>query len=48
MTFSSGLSQKLIVVVMMGIESLGDEIRKSPIVDKNYVLTAAAGLTYRF
>ncbi|MBF0330978.1 MAG: MipA/OmpV family protein [Candidatus Omnitrophica bacterium] len=46
--FTCGISQQLIVVTRVGIESLSDEIRKSPIVDKSYVMSAAAGLTYRF
>ena len=46
--FTFGISQKLIVVTMLGIESLGHEVRKSPIVDEPYVLAAAAGLTYKF
>ena len=46
--FTFGISEKLIVVTMLGVESLGSEIRKSPIVDESYVLSAAAGLTYKF
>lgn len=46
--FTCGISQKLVVVTMLGVESLGRKIRKSPIVDESYVVSAAAGLTYRF
>jgi outer membrane protein len=46
--FTFGISKRLIVVTMLGVEFLGSETRKSPIVDENYVLSAAAGLTYRF
>ena len=46
--FTSGISKKIIVVTRLGIESLGREIRKSPIVDKSYLLTGVVGLTYRF
>jgi outer membrane protein len=46
--FSCGISKDLVIVMMLGIESLGSEIRKSPIVDESYVLSAGAGLTYRF
>jgi outer membrane protein len=48
MLFTTGLSKRLIVVTMLGVESLGSTIRKSPIIDKNYVVSAVAGLTYRF
>ncbi len=46
--FTSGISEKIIVVTMFGVESLGREIRQSPLVDKTYLLTAVAGVTYRF
>ena len=48
MTLTTGLSRKIIIVTMIGVESLGREIRKSPVVDKSCLLTAVAGLTYRF
>ncbi len=46
--FTCGLSKRLIVVTRVGAEFLGRAVRKSPLVDESYVLTAAAGLTYRF
>jgi outer membrane protein len=46
--FTCGISEKLIIVTKVGVESLDSQIRNSPIVDENYVLSAAAGLTYRF
>lgn len=46
--FSFGISKKVIVVTRFGVEALGSDIRKSPVVDESYVLSAAAGLTYRF
>jgi len=48
MIFSSGISKRWVMMAMLGVESLGSEIRKSPIVDESYVVSAAAGLTYRF
>ena len=43
-----GIAKRLIVVMLFDVESLGSDVRKSPIVDKSYVFSAAAGLTYRF
>ncbi len=48
LVLNSGLSRNVIIVAMFGVESLGSEIRKSPIVDESYVVSVAAGLTYRF
>jgi outer membrane protein len=48
LVLNTGLSRNVIIVTMFGVESLGSDIRKSPIVDESYVVTAAAGLTYRF
>lgn len=48
LVFTCGLSRKLAVTTMLGVTSLGSEIRKSPIVDESYVWSAAAGVTYRF
>ena len=48
LVFSGGISRRLIVMAMLGIESLGPDIRKSPIVDESHTWTAAAGLTYKF
>jgi outer membrane protein len=46
--FTSGISKQWVIMTMLGVESLGSEIRKSPIVDESYVVNAAVGLTYRF
>jgi MipA family protein len=46
--FSFGISQNWIVVTKAGVEFLDSEIRKSPIVDKDYLLTGIVGLTRRF
>ena len=46
--FTCGISEKLILVTMLGVEALGSGIRKSPVVDESYTLGAAAGITYRF
>jgi MipA family protein len=43
-----GIAKRWIVIMLLDVESLGPEVRKSPIVDKSYVFSAAAGLTYRF
>jgi MipA family protein len=46
--FSFGISQNWIVVTMSSVEFLDSEIRKSPIVDRDYLLTGVVGLTRRF
>ncbi|MFH0753208.1 MAG: MipA/OmpV family protein [Candidatus Omnitrophota bacterium] len=46
--FSCGISKQWIIITKFDVESLGRSIRKSPIVDENYVVSASAGLTYRF
>ncbi len=48
LVLNSGLSRNVIIVTMVGIESLGSDIRKSPIVDENYVVNFSAGLACRF
>ena len=46
--FNFGISQDWIVITKAGVEFLDSEIQKSPIVDKNYLLTGVVGLTRRF
>ena len=46
--FSFGITPKWIVATKFSVEALGSQSRKSPIVDRDYILSAAAGLTYRF
>jgi outer membrane protein len=46
--FSFGISQNWIVVTMVSVEFLGSEIKKSPIVDEDHLLTGVVGLTRRF
>ncbi len=45
---SVGVSRNLIVLTMLRAESLAPEIRKSPLVNKSYALSAACGLCWRF
>ena len=46
--FNFGISQNWIVVTMASVEFLDSSIQKSPIVDKDHLLTGAIGLTRRF
>ncbi len=44
----SGLSQDWPVVLRLGVDRLDTNIRKSPLAGRDYVLTAALGVTRRF
>jgi outer membrane protein len=46
--FSFGVSRNWIVVTMASVEFLGSDIKKSPIVDEDHLLTGVVGLTRRF
>ncbi len=46
--FSFGIAKRWIVATKFSIEALGSQSRKSPVVDRDYILSAAAGITYRF
>jgi outer membrane protein len=48
LALTTGISKQLIVILSFGAEALPSQVRKSPIVNKDYGLNAAAGLAWRF